>query len=1203
MSLTPAQEQALRAQGATLVLAGAGTGKTRTMIARCVNRLLDAEDPIDLDQILMVTFTEAAAAEMKRRIAGELQRRLADTPSLRVEEQLALLDTAKIGTLHSFALDLIREHPHELDLAAGLRVLSPQETLRFKDQALTEVLNHHYARRDGDSAVICRSIRETGQGNDQMFRTLMLKVYHYQQSLARPSAWHTEQWALNQAPEPSQWHQWLQDALPKWIAVWLPALRSVAGASPNLDEALETLESLAHTLSAVDKEAQTFPVETLPPLIHRLLASDQAWPRGTKTRLRGPLEGFFADIQFLASLFAPHDSTAFNPLKEDWQRSCDSLQALLQVTHDFAHAYSQIKRQAAGLDFQDLEQFALDLLYQPDRRTPSPIADRLQERYQHVFVDEYQDINRAQDAIIRSFAGRDSESNLFIVGDVKQSIYRFRLANPEILRSYEDSWPDQHGADHRVYLQANFRSHPGVIQFVNKLCESVAAQVPGFRYEEEAHLVAGISTPEEEADVGGPPIEAHFILKAESGPDLPDSHLSEIHHIAARIHELRHSGTTIPDPETQKERPLRWSDFAILLRSISGRISRYAQVFREWNIPLEATSDRFFDLPEIRDLHVLLQVLDNPLQDIPLVALLRSPFCGFSPEELATVRIHHPKGAIWKAIQAFGAEASAEPSPTSDDAPAENGSDPLTRQTRHKCQRFLELYEQWQLHARSLSIAERLEQILAQSYYLEYQSSLFPNRNPSASVKQLIALAREFEQQAQASLTHFLRWIDHLQRSDQEWDASPNGTRDAVRLMTIHKSKGLEFPIVIFAELAKRFNTSDLSHRLIIDDQYGLCPVLHLPGSAETYPSLPHWLSQQKQREELTEEEARLLYVALTRTQSRLILTGTTTTKKLEETWPEATATSAASTSNRRAYCYLDWIGPWFVKHADLGPESQPFGTGTGANVRWHLHPPEETPEPPVMAPAADATPALSQTETAENAVPLQRLEWEYPHLEISAQRAKGSISSLERQSQVEPVAPFAARQLATATGTRESAGKGRSRGLAYHRLLQFLPPEATDSVEQAQQAVAALANEGLIEVSDVEMTQLEPVMRFWQSEVGQAIRSRQQYLHRELPFTARFTLTELDHLGFDVAESSPGSHEGVVIQGIIDLAVIAPEEIWLLDFKSEQLAPHEVKDRVILHAEQIAVYRSALQKTYRRPVTRTWIHFLQPGISTNPFP
>jgi ATP-dependent helicase/nuclease subunit A len=424
MSLTSSQQTAIAAEGNVLVVAGAGTGKTHTLVECCLARVCAIENPVSLENVLLVTFTEAAAAEMRKRLREELEKRSAAAPDdSRLAGQLALVETALISTLHSFCLRLVREHFHELALDPQLTVLADEQSRLLAGETLTDLLKTHYAGGTAIAEAVQQLVLDHGRGWDQPIRQLTLRLHHYSQTLRDPEKWFAEQFARLEEPRPQLWEQWLNDAVSEWRTLWPTVLRAQPTANSAAHRCADLLASdapMAEVLSKIVALGQT-----------------ENWPRGTIGKFRDPIEALFDDAEFLNALLPGQDGG--DPLAEDWNWIRPQMTALLRLAQEFTVKFGKAKRELGAVDFHDLEQFALRLLVDRTGRTTS-IAEEWRSRLRLVFVDEYQDINAAQDAILCALGSEGKAANRFMVGDVKQSIYRFRLADPAIFQRYKSEW-------------------------------------------------------------------------------------------------------------------------------------------------------------------------------------------------------------------------------------------------------------------------------------------------------------------------------------------------------------------------------------------------------------------------------------------------------------------------------------------------------------------------------------------------------------------------------------------------------------------------------------------------------------------------------------------------------------------------------------------------------------------------------------------
>ncbi len=1245
MNLTAAQTEAIAARGNVVVVAGAGTGKTRTLVERCLSCLLEEKPRASIDELLVVTFTEAAAAEVRQRIRARLvEEREREPNAPHWPEQLALFETAQIGTLHSFCLQLVRRHFYQLRLDPQLSVLAEEEARLLAEETLDDLLQKHYEGTGKAARAVQELIQVQGRGVDRVIRRLLLRVHAYKQTLPDPAGWLRAQRTAFASPAPAQWDAWLEEALAQWRERSLPFLEGKAAENPVASQCAEALREMAPGKSRAAQAA----------ILQGVLAAQQEYPEGKKGLWVDPLGRFFDEAAFLFSLVDPQ--TKPNPLAQDWDWVRNAMTTLLDLAGEFASAFTETKRELGVLDFHDLEQYALQLLWDFEQTRPTPIAQSWRNQFRFVFVDEYQDINAAQDKILSSLSREGPQANRFLVGDLKQSIYRFRLANPAIFQAYLQRWQPPSG--NVVVLSDNFRSREGILHFVNSFFEAcMRRELGGADYDERARLRFG-SEAKPELSTGdsaslpnkastpaatpndGPVVELHLRLKKRS-PSQPETEeqsseaeaeveelaesAKEARLITLRLRALKAARHPVWDEQLKAFRPVDWRDMAILLRSPANKTQNYAVEFGRLNLPLEVARRGFYESLEISDLVSLLQLLDNPLQDLPLLAVLHSPLVGLTAAELATIRLAARGARFWTALLRWRDGAQVQSSRSKVQGPEAQVE---------KVSLFLERYGRWRQLARQSSLSRCLETILAETHYTTWLLTQPHGSQRVANVQRLLALAEKFDQFQRQGLFRFLNLIEAQRHAEAEPEVTATGEQNAVRLMSIHQSKGLEFPVVVVADLGKPFNLSDLRTDIILDEVYGLCPQIKPPHTGKRYPSLPYWLARQRQTSETLGEELRLLYVAMTRARDLLILSGTIWEKSFNERWlqpgerPEKPAPVKAVTESQAkpakagttnesgrdtlqdaripiarvlaARNYADWLGLWFAEHVRAGSGET---EGRNALLRWVVHEDAEL-AGRAEEPAPHSMDAQHRMKPEEFQGLKSRLAWRYPFAALSSHPAKSSVSALRRQARAadeEAARMFGDGKQNFLRGT--SIGKPRKPegkpelsaveiGNAHHTFLQRVTLHRTGSVGELQAEAQRLEGSGDLSAEEVASLNFEHLAGFWKSEPGRGIREQGTAVRRELPFTARFSPNELARI---MAQTLDAAFEGefVVVQGVVDLAVILPREIWLLDFKTDDLKPKELASRAEAYAPQVRIYAAALSRIYRRPVSKCWLYFL----------
>ena len=1001
------------------------------------------------------------------------------------------------------------------------------------------------------------------------------------------------------------------------------------------------------------------------PQAHKILEEIQAahaavWPKGSVGKVRDRLKDFFRDADFLHNLTGRFKlpsvknageadvwrgaAASDDPLVQDWTWVRPHMVALLGLVQEFGIRFGEAKRELGAVDFHDLEQFSLRLLWDRQEQGPTQLARHWQEKLRLIFVDEYQDINAAQDAILQALSRQGPLANRFLVGDPKQSIYRFRLANPAIFQKYAREWRATPALGQVIPLTENFRSRSRILEFVNGVFEPLMRrQVGGVDYAELGLLTFGersrpeVRASEDPADPVGEPessggeaclasIEVHLRLSqrstesetgdsADSWMDALNNSEKEARLIGLRLAELRAQGRTVWDPDAKTRRAVNWGDMVILLRSPQRKVEAYAKEFSRLGIPLVASRGGFFESAEIMDVLSLLTIVDNPVQDIPLLTVLRSPFVALSFDELAIIRLA-VKGRFWNALLRFHStwRARTKASPASADEGNKLARALLEPELRRvgeagwdKVHIFLERFAEWRRLVRQTSLSDCLERILRETGTRAFLRDGARGEQQRANLAKLLAWTRRFDQDQRQGLFHFLKFIEAQKEAEIDREPAPLASGNAVRLMSVHQSKGLEFGVVVLADMGKPFNTSDLKSSVILDEEYGLCPLVKPPTTEQRYPSLPHWLAQRRQRRELLGEELRLLYVAMTRARQCLILAGTVTRKAAEQ-WPEQ-----MRVPNTRellgARGYLDWVGPRLCSLA-AGSSWLQAEAGQNALFSWRLYTDDATALQPEERAASNVPERSSAPDEKVVGDVLDRLHWQYPAPMPVAHPAKLSVSTVRARIIAEDAdGESAAVHLSARQGVRRSNQKltAAAIGTAHHIFLQHVDLAQVESQTVLAAEARRLESEGILTRAEREALDLQAIAAFWKSRVGAAVLGHAGLVRRELAFTTRMSAVELHQFRQnEAAELTQGEmrvsaaheqwgsdEEFVVITGAIDLSVHLPNEIWIVDFKTDSVTAEDWDAKMRSYAPQMRLYALALSRIYNRPVAHLWLYSL----------
>lgn len=1268
MKFTPEQQRVIELHNSNiLVSAAAGSGKTAVLVERIIRMICDGEHPVDIDRLLIVTFTNAAAAEMRERIAAGITARLeADPGNEHIQKQSALLHNAQITTIDSFSLFLIRNHFNEIGLDPDFRVADEGEIKLLQQEVLAQLLEDAYAGNFVPEEAL--TSRE-GYGNEGTVPQMeALEQFHACVEYFCPGGRESvlEQHILNLSryagsfPWPAEW---LEERKNDYAAGDMEALvrsdygiyltervnRVLQGCTEKLREVKKLcelpdgpymygelteaeIEQLERLTSCKDLKEQAAKVPAV--TFARLPSKKDDSVDPAKRELAKAIRNSVKDT--LSALSESYFKTPLELAVEQGKACREPLRILLDLVLEFDRRLLAAKRERHLIDFSDMEHYALQILLKREkveesggtgtdrtetkyRIVPSDVAMEYRQYFQEILIDEYQDSNLVQEYLLSAISGEEEgRYNRFMVGDVKQSIYKFRLARPELFLEKYDTYQET-GDLCRIDLAKNFRSRIQVVDAVNDVFSRIMSrEIGGIAYDDKAALYPGATYPAAEDPAYGS--EALLVRKPEKG-EREESGTGEQHAegagvlvdydnvrqlealaIAARIKQLKGS-LKVMEKSTGELRPVRYSDMVILLRTTSGWDEEFKKILEQQGIPVYITSKTgYFGALEVQELLQFLRVLDNPRQDIPLFGVMQSVFGGFTQEEIAQIR-SGGEGHSRKRMTLY--EALKEVAQSS--RTVEEGEE---TELSFKAKEFLQRIDHYRNLTPYTSIRDLLQRILDDYDYLNYVTALPTGSKRRANVEMLLTKASAFEKTSYFGLFHFIRYMEQLEKYDVDYGEADtlDENADVVRIMSIHKSKGLEFPVVFVSGLSKRFNMQDANQSLIVDMDLGVAVDYVDSVRRIKNKTLRRAVLSAKMKEDNLAEELRVLYVALTRAREKLILTAVL--DKADEKWELAQMTGQERLTYLdfcEAGSYMDFLLPILPKTGiavktlrteDLAAEE------LGEQLRMGDR------REQLRLIACGETPLTGDPEENERKLMhlRERFAYQYPHPGLQKLYTKTTVSELKIAAMAEKdeaafhtfeekeVVPYI-------PGFRREQEKvsGAVRGNAFHRTMELLDftylftesglfTGCPNNYEEYRRGLDKNRLQNRLEeflqreTISLRLTEeyakavsLPKILNFLEQELAYRMwRAQEQgLLYREQPFV----------LGIDAKRLDPDLPEGekVLIQGIIDVFFIEDGEIVLLDYKTDVIDSLEALWN--RYNVQIQYYEEALTKLMQMPV------------------
>ena len=1276
---TKEQEQVIGLRNRNiLVSAAAGSGKTAVLVQRILGKVMDPEHPVDIDRLLIMTFTRAAAGEMRERIANALEDALGENPeNEHLQRQTTLIHTAQITTIDGFCAYVIRNYFHLIGLDPGYRTGEEGELKLLQEDVMKELLEAYYAK-DQEKYKYFIECYAAGK-SDEGIRDLIYSLYHAAMSNPYPDEWLEEciNSYKNTDIESIKASEWMK-------LLWKNVLADLEQAKGLAEEARklcfspggpylydDAISSDLLLIRDAQEKALTGEFDGT-----RAVLGSPAFARLSTKKPKEPVDDLLKEQvkalrenekDILKDLGSRYFTVGEEELPLLLECCREPVEMLVELTREFIRLYGEKKREKNILDFTDMEHFALEILMErvADEGEAgyrmSQAARELSMKYDEVMVDEYQDSNLVQEMITTCVSGWAKKSkNIFMVGDVKQSIYRFRLARPELFMEKYKKYMLTDSEEQRIDLHKNFRSRSQVLSCANFIFRQIMGEdLGGIAYDEAAALYPGAVFPEGARDEF---LSTEVLLVEKDSEELEDlmegqdARELEALTISHRIQEMV-GKEKILDKETGEYRPVRYGDIVILLRTASGWSETFTDVLSAHGIPVYAASKTgYFSALEVVTVLNYLQVCDNPLQDIPLAGVLRSPLVGCTTQELAVIREEDPEGMLYESVLHFLGEEETNSADEVQEAVTGVGFNeeipweeeyqtdlfdwerlqqeeaarekekrrklisPEDRDALQKKLRgFISLLNEMRDLAVYTPVHELILEILRRTGYGNYAKALPNGAQRSANLAMLVEKAMDYEKTSYRGLFNFVRYIEHLQKYEVDYgEVNLSGAGEgSVEIMTIHKSKGLEFPVVILAGMGKQFNFQDLNAKLLIHPDYGLGADAILPDRRMVVSTLNKQVIRRQLLEESLGEEIRVLYVALTRAKEKMILTGAVSNLDKElislSHFRENQTELLPAETRLKGKNYLDYVLPALARHRCMDSLYEKIG----------LFPTKENPlyEDPAQFQVKRITAQmLTEAEVVDQATGQmeenlledwdcekvmdsgireeldKRFGFVYPYEYRRDIPVKVTVSDLKKKSYHEDeeieeavyfepdIVPLVPRFIEEKTEAEEEF-TGAARGTAYHRVMECLEYGKTDTSQNLKEQIEELVQNQKLSEVEAKCVRVSDIRGFVECDLGQRMKAAalKGRLFREQPFVISRSAAKIDE--------SWDESERVLVQGIIDAYFLEDEEIVLVDYKTDYVRRGEEKKLIERYHTQLEDYGQALERMTRRRVKEKYIY------------
>lgn len=1193
-----------------LVAAAAGSGKTAVLVERIIHKIIDEQ--MDIDKILVVTFTNAAASEMRERILEAIYKKLEENPeNVHLQRQIILLNKASICTIHSFCLDVIHNHFYEIDLPSNFKIADTAEIDLLKQEVLDDLFEQKYTENDKDFIELLENY--TNYRGDEALQELVLKIYKFIQSSPFPLKWLQEKLELLKIED-------------KDISQTIWGKLIIQAVEDDIQESIMQLETVKSKMALYPEMTKFYQKICEDLIIIKDLQNYNSWD-----------ELYIKLLNFNFSKW-PVDKKVTNDLKEDSKEirdkvkkhikektakllSCPQEQAvkdlkiitpilekLANLVTEFTKNFAEKKKEKNCIDFNDIEHFALKILLD-ENNNPTEVAKKYKEKFEEIAIDEYQDSNLVQEAILTSIS---KGNNIFMVGDVKQSIYKFRQARPELFLQKYDEYKNKEEKTQednlKIQLFRNFRSRQNILNITNLVFESIMSKELGdINYNENEYLNYGASYPEPEEIKNYAGIAELDIIdlkedesitafegeEDEEEQERVEDDVLEAKFVANKIQELLNSDYMVFDKKLGY-RKIRPKDIVILLRATSNLSPIYEKEISDLELPVFSdTSGTYLDTVEIQTILSVLKIIDNPLQDIPLVVVLRSSICNFTDNDLITIRLTDRNCNFYEALIKTRLICDGD--------------------LKNKIESFLEKLEKWKSISQYMPLDEFIWQIYLDTGYYQYVGLLPNGAMRQANLKTLFEKAKQYEKASFKGLFNFIQFIDKLKKQNGDLASAKliGENEDVIRIMSIHKSKGLEFPVVFLCNSHKKFNMQDLNDIILLHQDIGFGPTIMDTTKKIKYSSIAKDAIKLKMKQETLSEEQRILYVALTRAKEKLYITGRSKdfTKYVQDKnkvleMYESENIKLDAKLMKKANSYLDWIMYVYLfnqgRTITLKGEQYKLSDIITLNVSNKkdllktLAKEEVVEQIDLKEKIGQILKNKSDEENKKSEQALKELlEWKYDYIVDTTLPTKSSVTKIKQEKikleemlkgieseEVEYKKSYTPKFM-----QEDKKISNAEKGTLVHLCIQRLDERKDYELKDIQNMILNLVEKEIITKNEADAIDVNLIYQYTKSQLFEELRQAKE-VHKEQPFYINIPAK-------DVVSEAENSKKNILVQGIIDLYYIDKNDnLVLIDFKTDYISNEpNAKEKILeKYKVQLEIYKTALEQALGRKVNKTAI-------------